>query len=803
MTTLRRWQLEAVSPHLLKLAADARISQTDYADDQVWELALGSGEMPALQLQTRYGGRAGLASLVPMWLHDGRPIYQAQAYAKPPYVTGFAPGYLRVQATLTEQLALLAEYWVIDSHSLAVQFTLANAHVAATEVRLDVLGFVGIGGKEQRLSILALPDSSTALGLGTVGNLHPVVLLEGAHAEADEPSGYVSPKIGRTFTIEGRKKITLRLVHVGLPSVQASVATAQKHLQSDWGTTIKRIAQAAGAIPDIETGNAELDKAIAFSYRELVSSFLKATASLPHASFVATRNSDHGYSLRGDGSDHNRGWAGQSGTLAYMTALGIAPIAPALAQGVIRNYIAIQEADGFIDARPGLGGQTADAMCPPLLARLAWGIFQYTEDAQFLRDVFPGLLKFFDRWTKADADGDGMPEWQSETQTGYLYRPTFATGQSWAQGADIRLVEAPDLAAYLLSEARSLKEIAYYLHNTAAEEHLRAQIERLQTSLDALWNSNEQHYRYRDRDSHLTPTAQIIIQDARGGDELLPAEALATPNRILVRVTGGRDLMPKLTLKLDGLDAAGSPISETASSDQFAWSTGQGVYTSQQVYSQIDRVQIEGLSRAYRVDVQTIDLTRQDLHTLLPLWAGLPPERAQALLARLTHDDFWRANGVTINPASDANFDPSNADGSGGVWPYFLTLMGEALVEMGEAQKAGELLMRCMTAQAKVMSELGQFSEFYHSDEPKGLGEHGHLAGIVPVYLLLRALGVRVISPKKVWVGGAYPWQQPMTIRQHGVTVVRSAAGARITFPSGHSTTTTGSEWQEAVDRNV
>ena len=39
---MSRWQLTPNSPLALQLAADARLSQTDYFDDQVWELALGS-----------------------------------------------------------------------------------------------------------------------------------------------------------------------------------------------------------------------------------------------------------------------------------------------------------------------------------------------------------------------------------------------------------------------------------------------------------------------------------------------------------------------------------------------------------------------------------------------------------------------------------------------------------------------------------------------------------------------------------------------------------------------------------------
>ena len=43
---MTRWQLGTNSPLALQLAADARLSQTDYFDDQVWELALGTPGNP-------------------------------------------------------------------------------------------------------------------------------------------------------------------------------------------------------------------------------------------------------------------------------------------------------------------------------------------------------------------------------------------------------------------------------------------------------------------------------------------------------------------------------------------------------------------------------------------------------------------------------------------------------------------------------------------------------------------------------------------------------------------------------------
>ncbi len=793
MKTLRRWQLDSTRPICLTLAADARLSQTDYHDDQVWELSLGSGESPGLQLQTRYGGRAGLAALVPMWNHDGRAIYQAQAYAHPPYVTGLAPGYLRVQATLTPQLALLAEYWAIDSHTVGIQFTLANAHVQPTKVQLDLIAFIGSSGKEQKLHLIGLETGKPALGLGKIGNLMPTIVLEGATADGS------SPKLSRAFTIPGRKKITLRLVHAGLTSEALSLQRAHEALKLDWANGLKQMEAAAQAIPSIETGDEDLDATIAFAYRELAHSYMKPTASLPYPSVTLTRGSAHGYHNAAD-----KAWSGQSASWAYLEGLAMAAVDPALAQGLIRNYLAVQQPDGWIDAKPGLSGQKQGDLCMPILARLAWGIFQYSDDAAFVKDVFPGLLKFFERWLKPDLDrdGDGVPEWQSEAQTGSVFTPTFATWQAWGGGANIRLVESPDLLAYLISEARSLKEMAYFLRDTAQEQRIESIYQRLVSSLESLWDAQSQRYRYRDRDSHQTTASVTVVSDARAGEPLLLAEKLSPPNRLIVRVSGGVNLLPRMTLTLDGLDAAGQSLHETVAGDAFVWAGGRGVYTSEHLYAQIDRVQFEGLSRVYRVDIQTMDTTRLDINHLLPLWStGLTAARAETLIGLLNHPDhFWRSSGVSVNSAQDSHFDPANAEGSGGVWPFWLTLMGEALIEAGHMKQAADLLKRLLRVQTEVLKADKHFSEFYHADQPKGLGEPGHAAGIVPLHLMLRVWGVRIISPRRVWTGSAFDWDQPVTISRHGVTVQRSQQHTKIQFPSGHQTQIVNGDWQEVID---
>ncbi len=801
MKGLQRWKLDATKPFSSQLAADARLSPTDYTDDQIWELRLGVVDAPALALQTHYGGRVGLASLVPMWFHDGRTIYQTQAYAEPPIITAFTPDYLQAQAKLIPTINLLAEYWVMESHAVGGCFTLTNTGQQTENLRLDLFGHVVAQNQEQALAIVALKDKRNALAMGEIGDIRPVVLLE--KGQADPQSA--SPKIGVDLMLPAKSKVTIRWVHAGMGDLRDSLARAQHWLQQDWTPYFERIEQAAQAVPVIKTGKAAWDTVIASSYQQLVQAILKPTARLPYGSFVATRQPWQGFSRRGDGSDHPRAWSGQAPTLAYLVASAVASIDPAIAQGIVRNYLAIQAEDGWVDYQPGLGGQRQDMMCLPILARLTWNIYQAAEDETFLADVFPALLKFFDCWfvPDLDIDQDGLPEWQSERQTGYVFMPTFATSATWAQNADIRLLETPDMAAYLLSEARSLWEIAQVLGKKRPVDQLEKRIATLQSLLDELWQDGR--YVYRDRDSHTTTGSVVILDEGRGDEEHLPALPLDPPNRVIVRVIGGGSNTPRGSLYLEGLDQNGQTIKETVDSKAFVWSYGRGVYTSQNVFAQLDRVRFDGLSRVYNLQVQTVDSTRSDINGLLPLWSGgISDEHAARLVQQLTDkQQFWRANGVTMTPAEDANFDPANADGSGGIWPFWLTLIGEGLLHYGYTRQAVDVLTNLLTAQTRVLTEQKKTFEFYHSDEAQGCGERGHLVGIVPLYLLMEAVGVRILSPGKVSVNGTFAWNRRIRIAQHGVAVERSDKGVQIKFPSGHTVNLEPKPgWQAVVDPN-
>ena len=135
---MRDWNLTAHDPMAPYIAADARSGRTQYADDQVWRLRLGQPDEPALALETRYGGRVGLARLIPLWAVERRQVYETQGHHAPPVLTRFAPDYLRLRADLTIALKVTYEFWTMESQSIGGSFTVTNTSHHPQDVRCDL-----------------------------------------------------------------------------------------------------------------------------------------------------------------------------------------------------------------------------------------------------------------------------------------------------------------------------------------------------------------------------------------------------------------------------------------------------------------------------------------------------------------------------------------------------------------------------------------------------------------------------------------------------------------------------------------
>lgn len=786
MNNLRQWEINHTSPYSLQLAADQRLSQTDYTDDQVWEVMLGTLDSPALAMQTKYGGRIGLASLVPLWTHGGRIIYQARTYHQAPLITAFTPAYIAAEAKILPSVALKAEHIAFDSKNIGGIYTLTNDGGTEVKMRCELFGHVGLRGKEEKLAIITMAQGGHALSLGAFPTLAPVVMMENGQA-SQITSRAATPKVGVDVVLPAGATVTIRFTHAGLAEIRQSLTSARRWLATDWQPFLESIDVADLAIPMVQTGNLDWDLVLASSYNRVVQAMLRPSGVFPRETFVAGRVAEYGYSRKGDGSDHMRMWEGQAVDLTYLIAPIIASIDSKSAEGMLRNFVAMQKDNGFIDLKPGAAGQKRDLLATPILAQSAWDIYLQTENDEFLTDIFSALEKFFALWLEQDADNDGIPEWQHERQTHYVAFPTFGRGREWSQGADISTVESPDLVAYLIAEAKALKAMAVVLGDKSTAKQYDTHVKNLKKILDTFWEGD--HYAYRDRDTNITTVGTALLEDGAGDIEHSIKRSLVSPNRVIVTITGGVSHTPKVTLIVTGKDKDGNDSTERAVPDDFRWLKRQGVYTTQAVFSHVESLRCEGLARVYRIDAKTMDTTDIDLNAILPLISGVVVAAKAKKLIKLALDKnhFLRPNGITMTDAASSSFDPSNAEGAGGAWFYWQTLVGEALVDVGQGSKVADMTKDALKMLQDILSETHDFAQFYHSDEAKSLSEKGHLAGIAPLRLLHKMFGIRILNTGKVWLSQEFAWGRSVTIRQHGVYVRRTNKRIKVEFPSGHT----------------
>jgi hypothetical protein len=752
MADLRVWQLPFDDKTPLRLAADARLSSTDLKTDAVWEVHPGTAESAAMALHTRYGGRAGLVSLVPMWTVDDALVYQAAQFTGPTTIRAFTPGFAQLQTKITPTLALLAEFWAMESSAVGGRFTLRSTSKQPLQVRLDMFGFVGIDGREMPTKVIFIPGERHALSLGVIRDLTPILMLENGYALPESGGN----KVSATFALAPGAKTSVRFVCASSEDARASLSLAKRWLMQDWGASFKRFSAASSAIPRIETGDAAQDAALAVAWMQLVQGFMHTTeGEVPQ--LMAARGAKGGRVQRDPHA-------------VYESALAVASVDPTLAQGVVQRTLATQHDDGWIDAEPPIGTRPT-LLHVPILTRLAWSIFQYSEDSAFLQAVYPGLRRFFARWLAPDldVDGDGAPEWQSTAQMGMMTRLNLASIR-----VNARRFETPGLMAHLLSEALSLREMAHYLRDDAAEAEYAAQVERLRGILETFWDEAQGRYATRDRDTHRAAPAQTLLQEGEGDADHLPVIDLTTPARVVVLVEGGFSHTPTFTLTVQGIAPDGREVIETADSTAFEWETGRGYYTTEAVLTRLDRVRCDGLVRVYKVSAFTPDLTMEDADSLLPLWsAGIARERAARVLEglqRFVRDGFIYA-------------DPISSERPPRLYSALNTLLGEGMLEYGDA---------------RVMAVVGGMFRAAATDGASGAA-HGQ--SLHMLHLLLRVIGVRVVSKTKVWTGGAFMWSSMIRVTHKGVMVERGAGGTRITFPSKRVVELPpDAPWQEIID---
>lgn len=780
---MREWSVTADQPLSLCIAADARLSNPNYADDQIWELVLEGGEPSAIALQTTYGLRARSMRIFPGFVLDDRSVSDPSRFASPPIVKSILPNYLRTTFAPFSGLTVDAEYWVPESRVVAGRFSVRNVDSEDHNLKLRLFTLLRPGDNPQAMGQINM-NGVTVLA-GKTASIEPVVFLSGG--AVTEPTAY--PSLTVKQSLEPGSERSWTWVHAGYPTHKSSLEVARSYMDLTWEAELSKLMMVNSAMVDIETGEMDWDLVLWLSQKAALGSYIGPTRHLPHPSIVQVRAPDYGYSEKGDGADYGLSWGGQTAPDAYLNLLQIVAVAPELALGVIKNFISVQDPEGFIDWRPGMGGQRNGALSIPLLATLSWKLYQHTEDASFLRSIFPKLEGFIDIWftKRHDRDQDGHPEWDHTPHSFYDNSPTFVRWHRWGQALDISKAETPAMGAYLLRECESMIQIAEVIDRKDSIRGLERRVASLSRSLDSSWSEDTLAYSYIDRDLHISVPGEDLGK-GKGEFDLTIQRTFDPPVRLQVRSFGPESSSPKLRVLIHGKGRRGRSRVEKLTPRRFQWFWGMGTASSEKTYAEIEKVEIQGLSDDFETEISLADFTRQDQTALLPLWANHPSfSHAERLVQETLMDPerFWRMNGISACSAKDPAYAADNVDGSGGVWMLWNAMLGEGLVEYGFIAEAAELVRRLIEVSLHCLRTDKAFREGYHADEMSGLGERHHNFGIVPVHLFLETLGIRLITPQKIWLRAGNPFPWPVIVRWKGLTIECLTSQIRVTFPDG------------------
>jgi hypothetical protein len=679
------------------------------------------------------------------------------------------------------------EHWVPQSNAICARINIANKSNANRKIRLEVCFLLTpIDGQGMASTQVQLVNVLA----GQTDGLFPVLFMTGGPAPGSgpHPSLYLDLELGPGATRQ------LTWTQAATDTLQTSFDLARQTAARPWEAERARLELLnSSQTIDIQTGDREWDAAFAFSQSTGFGLFFPPNEHLPHPSTVSARGPDNGYSPKGDGTDYPAAWNGQSSLEAYYLA-SVLPASQA-AQDLLRNFLAIQKDDGSVDGKPGLAGQRGHYLAAPLLASLAWKLYESKEDHAFLGEVFPKLLKFFWSWfsTEYDEDRDGLPQWKHILQTGFEDNPLFDAWHEWSLGVNIKQVHSPALEAMLYHEAACLIKMAERLEQHDLLTLLHTQAAKLRKSIESTWQARTGLYHYRDRATGLSLAGRALVRQQGSGIAAAKLK-FEDPIRLLIEVQTQSPAAKRPHIRIH--EFASKPADEVIESGDYQWRNGGAVYTTKKVFSKLAKVSVRGLSDEDMVIVSTLDFATED-HTLFtPLWAGVPDEQhAQTMIGRALLDAkrFHRPFGVPACPSLGSRLPEAQSVSQAVHLPWNL-LICEGLLKYGYRTDAARLMAHFMTAIIQNLKQNRAFSARYHAEKGTGIGAPNTLSGLAPVGLFMKILGVEILSATRVKLEGENPFPWDVTIHYKDLKVIRGMKETRVDFANGKSVTVTETE---------
>jgi len=780
---MRIWNLSPEDPYHLTLAADARLSEPSFTNDHIWELHLGGGTNKVLDASTCYGGRAVEMHLFPRFHHGGVTLTDPHLFYQPLALNAFYPNYCRLTSQPFEGIETCHEYWVPSSQVIAGRVQFKNLASGVCSFAFELAGWLKPLGEGQVMSPATI-GINTVLA-GRTQSLWPVCFITGG----PHPSEATYPGLLLYITLRPGESHTFTWACASLYDRTESFEVAKQVCENAWDASINRVERLNESQElEISTGNSDWDAVLAFSQRAAFGLFYPSNVQLPFSSVVTNKLPEQGYSTH-DGKDYVA-WGGITGFEALYLSNLVLPGAPELVEGLLRNFLATQAADGRVNGVASLAGLRSAWQVQPILAELCWRIAQCCADTAWLTDIFPALGNYLNAWLSLafDKDGDGFPEFQDLSQIGIDFDLSPVEKISSPTGLFISQTESPALAALLYNECQAMIHLSRLVHHEEYLPWLTSSADRLQTQVSETWDQAGATYRYRDAVTHRCEENPCLLH-LKGAGKFVPERNLKSSSRVFAYIKIHHAGRRHLSIVIHGNGKRGKMI-ESLKADQFEWRLGEAWCAGSREFDSISDVKVTGLEAGDEGWLGGLKFRQEDVSLLLPLWADLPTsQQAKKLVDRTLSKRYLGRYGLSARPLSNRAA-KNVADGQ--VNLLMNLLVGEGLVRYGYQELAADLVGRILDAQAATLKKEKGFRHSFDANSGKPVGERNYLLGLAPLDLFLKALGVQRIEKDKVLIQGINPFSRPVTVKYRGMTIQRLNDKTVVTFANGQSVTVSG-----------
>ncbi len=734
-------------PISLIIAADLNSHADPLPVDAVWQVSLDPQK--ALQIETNLSLAVRSLKIFPVFQVENRPISQISSFFSNPIIESWLPDYFAF--VFRPQIGLLVRYevWAKTPQDLLGRVTLTNENTELTEFGVQMVGeLLPTDGKS---GFAPTKFKYQNLLRASAGNLELALWL-------DQPSKPVlSPLPALSWSkafVPGERASMLWCCSM-LGSTQRPFNKLSLDLPDNWEALIAhRQSSLQADFLEVETGNTAFDLTIRSSQ------FLASQLVRDEGGFAKTRNPSLNATSQPVSLPHP--------AEIWQLVLATLSTHPAFADQLLRQSVS--------------GTQTAQKSKPeppfPVFARLAWKVFQHTQDRQFLSDLFDSLLQATFNWFKSDTNEKlvGLPHWSSLEQARFISTFGFSLLEAEQLPCDISSTENIALGVLLRSELTALKKIATVLEKLETIPPIDDRLSRLDAALES-WLIETPELSWRDALTHTAGTSQVLFNGPHQSARKLNF-SLSSPARLHLQIRPKPQTKRPTEITIVGRDPHDQPITNHIQPSQIVWLPGYFYARSTQAFKTVESISLEGYEFAeltlYTACLPIDDITKL-LMDFIVVEGQTNTKRIEVWLDRTVETAFGFPERLDIID------DPSSQQ----VNLFWHSLLLEELIESGQKKTAWTLLESLLNAHAQILStEHALFSSFCAANA-KPSGTRNCVDGLLPLDQLLEIAGVKIFNSKKVSLGGENGFSQPITFRYRGLEVTRDGKNGLIRMPNG------------------